>query len=569
MRGHKVAVGRKHFFAALGLVSVVAATLGATASPAEARRKRAAGGGYNPAYAAMVVDAKTGRTLHGENEDALRHPASVTKVMTLYLMFEELEAGRLKLNSPLTVSANASRQAPSKLGLRPGATIEVEDAIMALVTKSANDIAVVVAENISGSEEVFAEAMTRRARSIGMSRSTFVNASGLPDVEQVTTARDLVTLGRAIQDRFPRYYPYFGRRSFAYDGRVYPTHNKLLGRVEGVDGIKTGFTRMSGFNLLTSAKMDGRHIVAAVLGGKSGRSRDVAMASLVDANMGRAYAGTRTTQAITEKTVASAEPRDAGGDDNPITTGSIDRSARAVAKPVEIVQTKPVEAQAQAVKPVVASAAASSTTPAAAVMRWITGAKQPERVSETVTAYAPPPATRAEPEAKPEPRVEAKPEPKAEVRAEPTKIQGKLEPRIEAKPSVKPEPKVEAKPEPKVEAKSVEAKSVEAKSDAKAEAKLAAKPAVEVKEAAKPASASTGWVIQLAAMDDEAEARTLLKEAKAETRALAKAEPYTEKVAKGGSTLWRARFSGFDEDRAQDACKSLKRGGYACFAARG
>jgi len=564
MRGHKVAVGRKHFFAALGLVSVVAATLGATASPAEARRKRAAAGGYNPAYAAMVVDAKTGRTLHGENEDALRHPASVTKVMTLYLMFEELEAGRLKLNSPLTVSANASRQAPSKLGLRPGATIEVEDAIMALVTKSANDIAVVVAENISGSEEVFAEAMTRRARSIGMSRSTFVNASGLPDVEQVTTARDLVTLGRAIQDRFPRYYPYFGRRSFAYDGRVYPTHNKLLGRVEGVDGIKTGFTRMSGFNLLTSAKMDGRHIVAAVLGGKSGRSRDVAMASLVDANMGRAYAGTRTTQAITERTVASAEPRDSGGrdsgsNDNPITTGSIDRSPRVVVKPIEIVQTKPIEVQAQAVKPVVASAAASSTTPAAAVMRWITGTKQPERLNDTVTAYAPTASAQAEPEPKPEPKVEVKPEPKAEVKSEPAKIQGKLEPRIEAKPSVK----AEAKPEPKAEAKQ-ETKSVETKS----EAKLAAKPAVEANDSAKPASASSGWVIQLAAMDDEGEARSLLKEAKAEIRALAKAEPYTEKVAKGGSTLWRARFSGFDEDRAQDACKTLKRGGYSCFAAR-
>lgn len=190
------------------VVGISATIVIALSSPAEAARRKhrgGGGGGYNPPYAAMVVDAKTGRVLHATNEDALRHPASVTKVMTLYLLFEQLERGRMSLDTPLQVSAHASAQAPSKLGLRPGSTISVEDAIKALVTKSANDVAATVAENVGGSEEAFAEQMTRKARSLGMTHTVYRNASGLPDPDQVTTARDLTILGRAIQDRFPRY----------------------------------------------------------------------------------------------------------------------------------------------------------------------------------------------------------------------------------------------------------------------------------------------------------------------------------------------------------------------------
>src|SRR3712207_2208460 len=177
---------------ALACLAGIAASLVLTwSAPAEARRRPRAGGGYNPPYAAMVVDAKTGRTLHAQNEDALRHPASVTKVMTLYLLFEQLERGKISLSTPLRVSANAARQAPSKLSLDTGETIEVEDAIKALVTKSANDVAVVVAENLAGSEEAFAAEMTRKARAPGMGRTVYRNASGLPDPGQVTTARDL------------------------------------------------------------------------------------------------------------------------------------------------------------------------------------------------------------------------------------------------------------------------------------------------------------------------------------------------------------------------------------------
>lgn len=292
--------------AALAAVAVFTALT----SPADARRGRhhrhaaharhATGGGYNPPYAAMVVDAKTGKTLHAVNEDALRHPASITKVMTLYMLFEQMERGKFALDSELSISAHAAAQAPSKLGLRPGQTITVEDAIKAIVTKSANDVACAIGENIGGSEERFAQMMTAKAHALGMSRTHYANASGLPDPEQLTTAHDLTILARAIQDRFPRYYRYFQTRSFAFRGRVIGNHNHLLGNVEGVDGIKTGYTRDSGFNLMTAAKSDGHQIVAIVLGGRSGASRDHIMAELVRSNLPRAYAGARTAAPVVE-----------------------------------------------------------------------------------------------------------------------------------------------------------------------------------------------------------------------------------------------------------------------------
>ena len=242
----------------------------------------AASKGYTPPYAEMVVDITTGKTLYQVNPDAPRHPASITKVMTLYMLFEQLESGKLTLNSRLNVSANAQRQAPSKLGLLAGETISVEDAIKALVTKSANDAAVVVAENLGGTEANFAVLMTKKARALGMLRTVYANASGLPNSRQTTTARDLVKLGKAIQDRFPRYYGYFSTESFTYEGAVIGNHNKLLGRVEGVDGIKTGYTNRSGFNLLTSVKDNDRRIIAVILGGRSGASRDRRMEALID-----------------------------------------------------------------------------------------------------------------------------------------------------------------------------------------------------------------------------------------------------------------------------------------------
>jgi len=345
----------------VAIVGVIVASL-AWAGPAEAKRKLVRkGGGYNPPTAAMVVDTKTGKVLFAENPDASRYPASITKVMTLYMLFEQLEKGRYSLNSPLKVSAWAARQAPSKLSLQPGETIEVEDAIKALVTKSANDVAVVVAENIGGTEQNFAAMMTRKARSIGMSRTTFRNASGLPDTGQVTTARDLITMGRAIQDRFPRYYGFFATRNFSYDSAFYGNHNKLLGRIEGVDGIKTGYTRLSGFNLLTSVKADGRQLMAVVLGGRSGASRDRYMAELIDRHLDRAYAGNRTAPAIIESQDTASAASEEDQAPTPKTTAALQPKQPASTSAA----AAPAPAQTKAVAPAPTPARVAASVPVA------------------------------------------------------------------------------------------------------------------------------------------------------------------------------------------------------------
>jgi D-alanyl-D-alanine carboxypeptidase len=261
----------------------------------------------NPRFAAIVIDGNSGSTLFARNEHALRHPASVTKVMTLYLLFEQLENGRFRLDSPLMISAHAAAQAPTKLGLSPGRTIEVEDAIKAVVTKSANDIAVVIAENIAGDEETFAEMMTAKAHGLGMTHTHYANASGLPNDQQITTAYDLALLGRAIQDRFPAYFNYFSTPAFVYRGRVHRNHNHLLGQIRGVDGIKTGYTRDSGFNLLTSVHRNGISLVAVVLGGRTAASRDRTMAGLIKKNAdggAKAIAEDGSAEQSAAKTVA-------------------------------------------------------------------------------------------------------------------------------------------------------------------------------------------------------------------------------------------------------------------------
>ncbi len=233
-------------------------------------------------YADIVIDAETGRILHATNPDSLRHPASLTKMMTLYLTFQALENGRLQLNQYLHVSSNAAEQSPSKLGLRPGQNIRVEDAILGLVTESANDAAVVLAEGLGGSEEAFGEIMTRQARTLGMTHSHFNNPSGLPDPEQITTARDMAVLGHALIYHFPQFYPYFSHDSFTYAGIFHHNHNHLMDRYDGMDGIKTGYIRASGFNLVASAKRDGKRLIGVVFGGHSAVTRDNQMAVLLD-----------------------------------------------------------------------------------------------------------------------------------------------------------------------------------------------------------------------------------------------------------------------------------------------
>ncbi|MEM1087713.1 MAG: D-alanyl-D-alanine carboxypeptidase family protein [Pseudomonadota bacterium] len=234
-------------------------------------------------YASIVVDMETNEVLHARHADAPRYPASLTKVMTLYMVFDALKAGELRLNDKLKVSRTAASQPPSSLKLKVGSTITVSDAIDALVTKSANDVAVVVAERLGGTEQRFATLMTAKARSMGMTRTTFRNASGLPDSQQLSTARDMAILAERVLEDHAAYYGYFAETRFTWGRNTYRNHNRLIGKVEGVDGIKTGYTRASGFNLMTSAKRRGRRVVTIMFGGSTARSRDQHVTDLVEA----------------------------------------------------------------------------------------------------------------------------------------------------------------------------------------------------------------------------------------------------------------------------------------------
>ena len=228
----------------------------------------------NPKYAAFVMHEGTGDVLFSRYPDSRRYPASLTKMMTLYVLFEDIEAGRTSLNDKIKVSSRAARQPASKLGIRSGSTIKVETAIEALVIKSANDVATAVAEHVSGTEVAFARRMTRTARDIGMRSTTFRNASGLPNSRQVTTARDMARLAQRLRQDFPQYHDYFVQQSFRWNGRTYSSHNKLLRNYAGSTGLKTGYTRASGYNLATTAERNGHPLIGVVLGGRSGATRD-------------------------------------------------------------------------------------------------------------------------------------------------------------------------------------------------------------------------------------------------------------------------------------------------------
>jgi len=518
--------------------------------------------GYSPPVASIVVDANSGEVLQASNADAPRHPASLTKIMTLYLLFERLEAGTIKLDTPLKVSAHATGQAPTILGVKAGQTVTVDDAIKAVVTRSANDVAVAIAENIGGDEEAFAKLMTQKAHALGMSRTTFVNASGLPDDDQITTARDLALLGRAIQERFPRYYRYFALREFVYHGVAIRNHDHLLGTVGGVDGIKTGFTRASGFNLVTSVHRDGRYLVAVVLGGRSAFERDAHMRELISAHIRQASLH-RTTAQIAEKAEQRAEPRAvaaakappspaegavAHADPTPAATptahatvGSSDPIRPLLVKTITF-RTAPVQTASlgpmPALVPVAAAAPPPSTTGSVAAPQQ--SAQLADAPHTLMVPSSEPGAIATTPRSEPAAGEPAKAEPvKAEplkagpVRAEPAKIEPKIEPKAEA-----------AKPQL-------------AKSDSQAEPET-------------PQShARGGWIIQIGAFDGEDEAKQHLSAAQGKVRTmLAAADPFTERVQKGDKALYRARFAGFDKQTAELACKQLKRSDIDCMAVK-
>ena len=277
-----------------GLVLALMTAAGLSAAPGAAQA--------DSKYSAIVIDAQTGKVMFSRSADYGRYPASLAKLMTLYLLFEAVESGRLKMNSTLTASAHAAAQPPSELGLKKGDTIQVETAIKALVVKSANDVAVVVAEAIGGSESKFAGRMTAKARDLGMKHTTFRNASGLHNKRQRTTARDMATLARALIRNFPQYFHYFNDTRFIYDGKTFRTHNDLVTDYRGADGMKTGYIRASGYNLVTTAQRHGRRLIGVVFGGKTSRSRDRHMAAILDKTFARLDVGTSNPK------VASAGP---------------------------------------------------------------------------------------------------------------------------------------------------------------------------------------------------------------------------------------------------------------------
>lgn len=244
----------------------------------------------NPRHAAIVIDADTGEALHESHADASRYPASLTKMMTLYMLFEAIEQRKLALDTRMRVSAHAASMPQTNIGLRPGNTISVREAIPALIVRSANDVAAVVAETLGGTEVSFGRMMTEKARKLGMRSTTFRNASGLPNSEQKTTARDMAVLSTRLMKDFPQHYHFFSTQSFHYKGITYTSHNRMVRNTQGVDGLKTGYIRASGFNVATSAKRGNRRVIAVVMGGQSAASRDQHMTQLLDRSFSRASA---------------------------------------------------------------------------------------------------------------------------------------------------------------------------------------------------------------------------------------------------------------------------------------
>jgi D-alanyl-D-alanine carboxypeptidase len=310
-----------------------------TAKKAKAVRPAAAASSWvgNPAVdgrdAYIILDATSGRELSSDQPDQLRHPASLTKLMTIYLTFSALDSGRLSLGDGLPVSINALNAPPTKMGLPPGGTVSVRDATMALVTRSANDAAVVLAEALGGDEASFAQLMTSKARQLGMSQTVFRNASGLPNREQVTTARDMARLAFALMRDFPHYYPVFSVQSWPYRGRSLENHNRMLGSYEGADGLKTGYTNASGFNLVMSAMRDNRRLIGVVMGGDSAGQRDRMMAMLMD--QGFASAATMRLSAWTNiRKPPSARYTSANFDPGLVIPESTPRLATASAVPL-------------------------------------------------------------------------------------------------------------------------------------------------------------------------------------------------------------------------------------------
>ena len=476
-------------------------------------------------YAGIVVDAKSGKVLYSEDADGLRYPASLTKMMTLYLVFEALDQGRISKNTPVTMSQHAASQAPSKLGVKAGGTFTVEQGILALVTRSANDCAVALGELIGGSETRFARMMTAKAHALGMSRTVYRNANGLPNDAQVTTARDQARLGLALRQHFPQYYDYFSTRSFRFGRQIIGNHNKLLGRVRGVDGIKTGYTRKAGFNLVTSAQTDGKSIVGVVLGFQSGGGRDAQMASLV-----KKYLPSATSRGGNPAPIPMKEPSEPVvaskvAPTQPITADNEDDSGSDSLLP----KNGPVPSTRYTVEEMAAAISPKDALP---------GEDTPVAVDAVYSQKA----DSSDEGDNPKPQ-------KFVAMVKPTPA-----------PEFIPPAAIDA-PMEKVD-KQTTASTTASKPIVKATEKADASD--DDNETKQP----NGWVIQIGVASDKDKAKELLQEAQDKGgKVLRSASPFSVPFQSGGSRMYRARFSGFkNQEAALSACKLLKKKGTNCWA---
>ncbi|MBR0983471.1 MULTISPECIES: D-alanyl-D-alanine carboxypeptidase [Bradyrhizobium] len=598
-----------------GLLTVTTAVI-FTTDAAEARRhrrhyahhrvQRDVSESSSPKFASIIVDGNSGSVLQATSPDGIRHPASLTKIMTLYLLFERLESGKMKLDTEMPVSQHAADQDPTKLNLRAGQTIRVEDAIKGLVTRSANDAAVVIAEAIGGDEDDFAQMMTRKARSLGMSKTVYRNANGLPNDEQVTTARDQATLGRAIQERFPRYYRYFATSTFNWRGQSIRNHNHLLGNVEGVDGIKTGYTRASGFNLVTSMRRGNRHLIGVVLGGRSGGSRDAIMRNLLAENLEKG-ATTHTVAAVTERGGADASTE-------------IADASPAPARPAPQVQAASAPAPEAAPSRLAARLSTLAAATAAVPPAQPRSEAKPE-VRPTESKIEPAPLTNGVISSQPLSIIPGSSEPMKPVRvktvqvkagavkvasAAPAQVPAQVAPPVTnaissrsdvaetsgavvARADLINKPEVVSQPEaPKAEIARAELPrqpagfgtgngilgvlpAATASAPAPAAPKLASAEPMPIQMSAttKPVVTHSGWIVQVGALESENEAQQRIDAARSSARGLlSKADPFTEVVAKDNRKLYRARFAGLERDQAEAVCRALKRADISCITVR-
>jgi D-alanyl-D-alanine carboxypeptidase len=486
------------------------------------------------AYAGIVVDAKTGKVLYESDADEYRYPASVTKVMTLYVLFQELEAGKVKLGDKMKVSKFAATAVPTKLGLKSGSSISVENAIKALVTLSANDMARVIAEYVAGSESAFAKRMTSTAKALGMKKTTYANASGLPDKRQVTTVRDQAILAAAIYEHFPTYYKYFQTKSFSYGKRTYGNHNNLLGK-GGVDGIKTGYINSSGYNLMTAARTDGRHIVVIGFGFNKAGTRDAKVRELVTKYLPKARSGSYLDVAMIP------EPGRKGS----TASGSATVQVASVPVPMPMPSFRGIETALMTEAPANPQIGIGDVDPdesvasiAPAVIDRPVDAAMPEAIAAVEVAAPSQRTTLGE-----------------VVGAFTDAYRGAPPMPLGITPASAPIVPPVGIGEGGQPVDLMTSGSVQQMAE------------IPVQQQAMPSALPAGWIVQIGAAPSENGANTLLSDATGKIGSLSTFSPFVQRFDKDGQTFFRARFGGFSgKGAANEMCKQLKQVKMSCLA---